>query len=67
MHCSSSLVRSFSRICCGPLQKAGNFSTTCTNFLTKLEVDGVGLNYEVVGNGPHTILCIPGLVGKDFP
>ena len=29
-----------------------------------MEVDGVNLNYEVVGDGPHNVLLSPGLAGK---
>jgi len=30
------------------------------------EVDGVRIHYEKVGNGPQTLLLIPGAIGKLF-
>ena len=29
---------------------------------TKTEVDGIELNWEKFGNGPHVALCLPGLL-----
>ncbi|CAG7834833.1 unnamed protein product [Allacma fusca] len=29
----------------------------------KIEVDGISLHYKETGNGPHTVLCLPGIIG----
>ena len=45
---------------------AANFSTTQSKLFPKVEVEGTDINYEVVGSGPQTVLCLPGLVGECF-
>ena len=47
-------------------QSPANFSTTQSKLFPKVEVEGTNINYEVVGTGPHTVLCLPGLVGEYF-
>ncbi|XP_037078418.1 valacyclovir hydrolase-like isoform X2 [Pollicipes pollicipes] len=32
--------------------------------MAKVSVNGVGINYEQAGTGPHTVLCMPGALGS---
>ena len=43
------------------LQKTPRYMSTISS---KVEVNGVGIHYEVVGEGSHVVLCMPGALGS---
>ena len=47
------------------LPPKNNFSTSGATGMQKLlDLNGQAVNYEQVGNGPKTLLCLPGALGK---
>jgi valacyclovir hydrolase len=32
--------------------------------MPKTKVDGININYRIIGDGPHTVLCLPGYLGS---
>lgn len=41
-----------------------SFTTSSKSNFPKVNINGVNLNYKIVGEGAHPVFCIPGLIGK---